>query len=107
MYEKMKKHCGYAVLIEHEGENFMAFVQYFLYESNSKTVFAVIKRILLDLEKPFFVSEKPRHLLRIAGEEDEHKVVPVDCVLEKILYLSGNPSHTCVSRAPNFCGHCR
>lgn len=31
MYEKMKKHCGYAVLIEHEGENFMAFVQYFLY----------------------------------------------------------------------------
>ena len=82
MYEKMTKHCGYAVLIEHEGENFMGFVQYFLYESNSKTVFAVIKRILLDLEKPFFVSEKPRHL-RIAGEEDRHKVVPVDCVLEK------------------------
>ena len=103
----MKKHCGYAVLIEHEGENFMAFVQYFIYESNSKTVFAVIKRILLDLEKPFFVSEKPRHLLRIASEEDEHKVVPVDCVLEKILYLSGNPSHTCVPRAPNFFGHCR
>ena len=37
----------------------------------------------IDHEKPFFVSEKPRHLLRIAGEEDEHKVVPVDCVLEK------------------------
>ena len=70
-------------------------------------IFAVIKRMLLDLEKPFFVSEKPRHLVRTAGEEDEHRAVPVDCVLEKILYLSGNPSHTCVSTAPNFCGHCR
>ena len=70
-------------------------------------IFVVIKGILLDLEKPFFVSEKPRHLLRIASEEDEHKVVPVDCVLEKILYFSGNPSHTSVSTAPNFCGHCR
>ena len=57
--------------------------------------------------KTLFVSEKPCHLRRIASDEDEHKVVPVDCVLEKILYLSGNPSHTCVSTAPNFCGHCR
>lgn len=24
MYEKMKKHCGYAFLIEHNGENFLA-----------------------------------------------------------------------------------
>ena len=70
-------------------------------------IFIVIKGILLDLEKPFFVSEKSRHLLRIASEEDEHKVVPVDCVLEKILYFSGNRSHTSVSTAPNFCGHCR
>lgn len=107
MYEKLKKHCGCAVLIEHNGKNFMAFVQYFLYESNSETVLAVVKRILLDLENPFLVSEKPRHLLRISGEEDQHTVVPVDCVLEKILYLSGNPNHMCVSRAPNFCGHCR
>lgn len=107
LYEKMKKHCGCAVLIEHNGENFMAFVQYFLYESTSKAVFAVIKRILLDFENPFLVSEKPQHLLRIAGEEEQHKVVPVDCVLEKILYLSGNAGHKCVSRAPNFCGHCR
>ena len=37
----------------------MAFVQYFLYESNSRTVFAVIKRILLDFGNPFLVSEKP------------------------------------------------
>lgn len=27
MYKKMKKHCEYAVLIEHNGENFMAFIQ--------------------------------------------------------------------------------
>ena len=107
MYEKMKKHCGCAVLIEHNGDNFLAFVQYFLYESTSKTVFAVIKRILLDFTNPFLVSDKPRHLLRIAGEEDQHTVVPVNCVLEKILYLSGNPMNMCVSRAPNFCGHCR
>ena len=107
MYEKMKKHCGYTVLIEHNGENFLAFVQYFLYESHSTTVFAVVKRIILDFANPFLVSEKPRHLLRIAGEEDQHTVVPVDCVLEKVLYLSGNSNHVCVSRAPNFCGHCR
>ena len=107
MYEKMKKHCGYAVLIEHNGENYMAFVQYFLYESNSKTVFAVVKRIILDFTNPFLASEKPRHLLRVAGEEDQHTVVPVDCVLEKVLFLSGNSNHVCVSRAPNFCGHCR
>ena len=50
----------------------MAIVQYFLSESNSETVLAV-------------VSEKPHHLLQIAGEEDEHTVIPVDCVLEKIL----------------------
>ena len=107
IYEKMKKHCGYAVLIEHDKEKFRAFVQYFLYESNSKTVFAVVKRIILDFANPFLVSEKPRHLLRIAGEEDQLTVVPVECVLEKVLYLSGNSNHVCVSRAPNFCGHCR
>ena len=71
-YEKMKKHCGYTVLIEHNGENFLAFVQYFLYESHSTTVFAVVKWIILDFANPFLVSEKPRHLLRIAGEEDQH-----------------------------------
>lgn len=107
IYEKMKNHCGYAVLIEHNEENFMVFVQYFLYESNSRTVFAVVKWIILDFANPFLASEKPRHLLRISGEEDQHTVVPVDCVLEKVLYLSGNSNHVCVSRAPNFCGRCR
>ena len=92
MYEKMKKHCGYAVLIERNGVNFMAYVQYFLYETNSKTVFAVIKRIILDFENPFLVSDKPRHLLRVKAEEETHTVVPVDCILEKIICLSGNPS---------------
>ena len=96
MYEKMKKHCGYAVLIEHSGENFLAFVQYFLYESHSTTVFAVVKRIILDFANPFLVYEKPRHLLRITGEEDQHTVVPVDCVLVKVLYLSGHSNHVCV-----------
>ena len=60
----------------------MAIVQYFLYESNSETVLAVVKQILLDLENPFLLSEKPRHLLRIAGEENKHTVAAVDCVLE-------------------------
>ena len=98
MCEKMKKHCGCAVLIEHNGENFMAVVQYFLYESNSRTVFAVIKRILLDFGNPLLVSEKPHHLLRIAGEEDQHKVVPVDCVLEKnsISFWKSKP-HLCIT----------
>lgn len=107
LYEKRKKHCGYAVLIEHNGGNFMAYVQYFLYESNSKTVFAVLKRIILDLENPFLVSDKPRHLLRTAGEEQRHTVVLVDSILEKVICLTGNSNHMCVSRAPNFCGHCR
>ena len=107
MYEKMKKHCGYAVLVEQNGGNFMAYVQYFLCESNSKSVFAVIKRIILDLANPFLVSDKPRHLLRIAGEEQMQTVVPVDCILEKVICLMGNPKHMCISRAPNFCGHCR
>ena len=107
LYEKMKKHCGYAVLIEHNGGNFMAYVQYFLYESNSKTVFAVLKRIIVDLENPFLVSDKPRHLLRTAGEEQRHTVVLVDSILEKVICLTGNSNHMSVSRAPNFCGHCR
>ena len=101
-----KKHCGYAVLIEHNGGNFMAYVQYFLYESNSKTVFAVLKRIVLDFENPFLVSDKPRHLLRTAGEEQRHTVVLVDSILEKVICLTGNSNHTCISWAPNFCGHC-
>ena len=67
----------------------------------------MVKRIILDFANPFLVSEKPRHLLRITGEEDQHTVVPVDCVLEKVLYLSGNSNHVCVSRAQNFCGHYR
>lgn len=33
------------------------------------------------------MSEKPRHLLRIAGEENQHTVVPVDCYWKK-LYIS-------------------
>lgn len=28
-------------------------------------------------------------------------------ILLQFLYLSGNSNHVCVSRAPNFCGHCR
>ena len=85
----------------------MAYVQYFLYESNSNTVFAVLKRIILDLENPFLVSDKPRHLLRTAGEEQRHTVVLVDSILEKVICLTGNSNHMSVSRAPNFCGHCR
>ena len=107
IYERMKKHCGFAVLIEQNGGNYMAFVEYFLFERNLKTVFAVVKRIVLDFENPFFVNDKPKHLLRIAGEDESYTVVGVDCILEKILYLSGNPNHICVARAPNFCGHCR
>ncbi len=109
LYERMKKHCGFAVLVEHNGGNYMymAFVEYFLFESNSKTVFAVVKRIILDYENPFLVCDKPHHLLRVAGEDVKYTVVAVDCILEKIIYLSGNPNHVCVARAPNFCGHCR
>ena len=107
IYERMKKHCGFVVLIEHNEGNYMAFVEYFLFERNLKTVLAVVKRIILDLEKPFLVCDKPQHLLRIAGEDENYTVVAVDCILEKIIYLSGSPKHICVARAPNFCGHCR
>jgi len=85
----------------------MAFVEYFLCERDVKTVFAVIKRLLLDFDKPFLMHGKPRHLLRITGEDNKYSVVPVDCILEKIISLSGNSNHICVARAPNFCGHCR
>ena len=107
LYEQMKKHCGFAVLVYASGGNYMAFVEYFLCEKDVKTVFAVIKRLLLDFDKPFLMHEKPRHLLRITGEDNKYTVVPVDCILEKIIYLSGNSNHICVARAPNFCGHCR
>ena len=49
---------------------------------------AVVKRILLDLEKPFLMCDKPQHLLRIAGEDESYTIVAVDCVLEKIIILS-------------------
>lgn len=107
IYERMKKHCGFAVLIEHSDGNYMAFVEYFLFESNSKIVFAVVKRIILDYENPFLVCEKPRHLLRVSGEDEKYTVVAADCIIEKIIYLSGTPNHMSVARAPNFCGHCR
>lgn len=70
-------------------------------------MFAVVKQIVFDFENPFFVNDKPKHLLRIAGECESYTIVEVDCVLEKILYLSSNPNQICVARAPNFCGHCR
>ena len=85
----------------------MAFVEYFLFESNSKIVFAVVKHIILDYENPFLVCDKPRHLLRVSGEDEKYTVVAADCIIEKIIYLSGTPNHMCVARAPNFCGHCR
>lgn len=56
IYERMKKHCGFAVLIEQNGGNYRAFLEYFLFERNLKTVFAVVKRIVLDFENPFFVN---------------------------------------------------
>ena len=70
IYERMKKHCGFAVLIEHNGGNYMAFVEYFLFERDLKTVFAAVNRIVLDFENPFFVNDKPKHLPRIAGEDE-------------------------------------
>lgn len=70
IYKKMKKHCGCAVLIEDNRGNYMTFVEYLLFESNLKAVCAVIKHIILDFENPFVVCDKPRHLLRIVGEDD-------------------------------------
>ena len=83
------------------------FVEYFLLERNLKTVLAVVEGIILVLEKPFFMCDKPQHLLRIAGEDESYTVVAVDCILEKIIYLSGSPKDICVSRGPKFCGHWR
>jgi len=101
----MRKHCGFAVLVYASGGNYMAFVEYFLCEKGVKTVFSVC--LLLDFDKPFLMHENPRHLLRITEEDNKYAGVPVDCILELIIYLSGNSNHICVARAPNFCGHCR
>ena len=61
----------------------MAFVEYFLFERNLKSVLAVVKHIILDLEKPLLFCDKPQHLLRIAGEDESYTVVAVDCILKK------------------------
>lgn len=58
IYERMKKYCGFVVFIEYNEGNCMVFVEYFLFERNLKIVFVVIKRIILDLEKFFFVCDK-------------------------------------------------
>ena len=71
----------------------MAFVEYFLFERNLKTVLAVVKHIILDLEKPFLFCDKPQLPLRIAGEDESYTVVAVDCILEKIICFSGSPRH--------------
>ena len=57
VYERIKKHCVFTVLIEYNGGNCMAFVEYFLFEKNLKTVFAVVNRIVLDFQKPFFLND--------------------------------------------------
>ena len=36
LYERMKKHCGFAVLVYASGGNYMAFVEYFLCEKDVK-----------------------------------------------------------------------
>ncbi|PFX13893.1 hypothetical protein AWC38_SpisGene21989 [Stylophora pistillata] len=105
IYERMRKHCRFAVLVEHNGGNYMAFVEYFLFESNVKTVFAVIKPIILDFENPFLVCDKAKHLLRVAGEDDKYTVVAVDCILEKIIYLSGNPNNSIKYLSVKFALH--
>ena len=85
----------------------MALVEYFSFQRNLKTMLAVVTRIILDLEQSFLVCDKPQHLLRIAGEGESYTLVAVDCILEKITYLSASPKYLCVARAPNFCGHCQ
>ena len=63
----------------------MAFVEYFSFQRNLKTMLAVVTRIILDLEQSFLVCDKPQHLLRIAGEDESYTLVAVDCILEKSL----------------------
>ena len=83
IYERMKEHCGFVVLIERNEGNYMAFVEYFLFQRNLKTMLAVVKLIILDLEQPFLVCDKPQHLPRIAGEDESYTLVAMDCILEK------------------------
>lgn len=107
VYERMKKYCGFVVFIEYNGGNYMVFVEYFLFERNLKIVFVVVKRIVLDFEKFFFVNDKLKYLFRIVGENESYIVVGVDFILEKIFYFFGNINYMCVVRVLNFCGYCR
>ena len=50
----------------------------------------------LDLEKPFLVSEKPRHLVRTAGEEDQHSCSSGLCTGINLISSRKSKPHMCI-----------
>ena len=70
---------------------------YFVYEKQSQLCFAVCEK----LSVTGLVKREVHHIVKVIRTEDVH-VVPVNYITEKVLFLNGNETYSCVSRMPNL-----
>ncbi|KAJ8313372.1 hypothetical protein KUTeg_009076 [Tegillarca granosa] len=106
-YKRMEKRIGNVVLTDQDSGMAMAAIQYFIYHHETNTCVAVVKKVSIKEDLPLVILNV-NYLIRVENFENNNElfVIPVDKIVEKVLYLSGNPKMLCIARLPNLYGQC-
>ena len=93
----MHKRISHEVLFQDFEAIELGSVLYFVYEKQSQLCFALCEKLKFIGQ----VKRQVRHILKVEETKEVH-IVPVQYIAEKVLFLSGNESFSCVSRMPNL-----
>lgn len=103
-YSRMRKRVAHTVLVR-DVDVAIGQIEYFLYHLASKTCFAVINK--LDMCEEPLLHPLVSHLIRLKKHQEINIfIVPVDEIIEKVLYLDGNKEFPCICKLPNLYGQC-
>ena len=96
-YRRMHKRISHVVLFQDFEAIELGSVLYFVYEKQSQLCFAVCEKLKYIGQ----VKRQVRHILKVEETKEVH-IVPVQYIAEKVLFLGGNESYSCISRMPNL-----
>lgn len=83
----------------------LAAVQYFLLHHATNKCLAVIRPLQIHKDSPY-VLNGVHHLIRVKKGDTQERVILVENICEKVLFLNGNKDYACIARLPNLYGLC-
>lgn len=105
-YSRMKKRIAYVVTTDPAASGInLAAVQYFILHHATNKCFAVIRPLRIHEGSPY-VHNEVHHLIRVEKIDNQEKVILVESICEKVLFLNGNKDYACIARLPNLYGLC-